>query len=96
MTINNSQGSLLPLVSEIERLFHQQMRDNIEDTTMYRENVQVYDQQHENAAGNVGAVVRSRAIRDHITPILDNLNPRIVAPEIHAPHSELKLSCSIY
>ncbi|KAK9028457.1 hypothetical protein V6N11_025617 [Hibiscus sabdariffa] len=27
--------------------------------------------------GNAGALARPRAIRDHLTPILDDLNPRI-------------------
>ncbi|KAK8975319.1 hypothetical protein V6N11_063282 [Hibiscus sabdariffa] len=41
--------------------------------------------------GNVGALARPRAIRDHLTLILDDLNPGIVAPEIQASHFELKL-----
>ncbi|KAL4369677.1 hypothetical protein GQ457_05G022930 [Hibiscus cannabinus] len=47
-------------------------------------------QQHQPVGGNVGALARPRAIRDHLTPILDDLNPGIVAPEIQAAHFELK------
>ncbi|KAK9006472.1 hypothetical protein V6N11_035509 [Hibiscus sabdariffa] len=36
------------------------------------------------------AAVRPRAIRDHLTPLLDDLNPGIVAPEIQAAHFEFK------
>ncbi|KAL4323802.1 hypothetical protein GQ457_11G023210 [Hibiscus cannabinus] len=63
---------------------------------MYQENQNQNAGQH--AAGqnnqpadeNAGAFERPRAIRDHLTPILDDLNPRIVAPEIQAAHFELK------
>ncbi|KAL4283571.1 hypothetical protein GQ457_16G020160 [Hibiscus cannabinus] len=40
--------------------------------------------------GNVGAFERPRAIHDHLRPILDDLNPGIVAPKIQAAHFELK------
>ncbi|KAK8713308.1 hypothetical protein V6N13_148529 [Hibiscus sabdariffa] len=40
--------------------------------------------------GNAGALARPRAIRDHLTPILDDLNPGMVAPEIQAAYFELK------
>ncbi|KAL4361268.1 hypothetical protein GQ457_04G015730 [Hibiscus cannabinus] len=46
-----------------------------------------YDQP---TGGNAGALVRPRAIRDHLTPLLDNLNPGIVAPEIQVAHFNLK------
>ncbi|KAK8515209.1 hypothetical protein V6N12_019257 [Hibiscus sabdariffa] len=39
---------------------------------------------------NAGAFEQPRAIRNHLTPILDDLNPGIVAPEIQAVHFELK------
>ncbi|KAK8698069.1 hypothetical protein V6N13_114200 [Hibiscus sabdariffa] len=42
------------------------------------------------AGGNAGALARLRAIRDHLTPLLDDLNPGIVALEIQAAHFELK------
>ncbi|KAK8681659.1 hypothetical protein V6N13_054061 [Hibiscus sabdariffa] len=58
---------------------------------MYRGDEPVDGQQHQPDGGNVGAVARPRAIRDHLTPILDDLNPGIVAPEIQAAHFELKL-----
>ncbi|KAL4318745.1 hypothetical protein GQ457_18G005620 [Hibiscus cannabinus] len=57
---------------------------------MYYGNEQVEDQQDQNAAGNVGVVVRPMAICDHLTPILDDLNPGIMAPEIQETHFELK------
>ncbi|KAK8684709.1 hypothetical protein V6N13_040725 [Hibiscus sabdariffa] len=55
----------------------------------------VGDQDNHNAEanGNVGNgenAPRPRAIRDHLNPILDDLNPGIVAPEIQAAHFELK------
>ena len=49
---------------------------------------------NENANGNAGANpggnVRPRAITDHLAPILDDLNPGIVAPNIEVAHFELK------
>ncbi|KAK8576727.1 hypothetical protein V6N13_015160 [Hibiscus sabdariffa] len=49
------------------------------------------DGQHDQPiGGNAGALARPRAIRDHLTPLLDDLNPSIVAPEIQATHFELK------
>ncbi|KAK8572785.1 hypothetical protein V6N13_048356 [Hibiscus sabdariffa] len=53
---------------------------------MHRGNEPVDGEENRNAA----AVVRPRAIRDHLTPILDDLNPGIVAPEIQAVYFELK------
>ncbi|KAL4385334.1 hypothetical protein GQ457_15G017560 [Hibiscus cannabinus] len=63
---------------------------------MYQENHNQNAGQH--AAGqnnqpadeNARAFERPRAIHDHLTPILDDLNPGIVAPEIQAAHFELK------
>ncbi|KAK9035375.1 hypothetical protein V6N11_077417 [Hibiscus sabdariffa] len=40
--------------------------------------------------GNTGALARPSAIRDHLTPILDDLNPGIIALEIQAAYFELK------
>ncbi|KAK8619739.1 hypothetical protein V6N13_136019 [Hibiscus sabdariffa] len=57
---------------------------------MYRGNEPVDNQQDQNAGGNAGAIARPRAIRDHLTPLLDDLNPGIVASEIQAAHFELK------
>ncbi|KAK8584422.1 hypothetical protein V6N12_068666 [Hibiscus sabdariffa] len=82
MTRNNPQGPLLPLVSEIDRLFHQRKREHRADSTMYRGDEPVDGQNDQPAGGNAGALVRPRAIRDHLTPVLDDLNPGIVAPEI--------------
>ena len=47
-------------------------------------------QQFAEANGNVRHGPRPRAIRDHLNPILQDLNPGIVAPEIQAAHFELK------
>ena len=49
-------------------------------------------QQHQfiEANGNVEIGPRPRAIRDHLNPILDDLNPGIMAPKIQAAHFELK------
>ncbi|KAL4342209.1 hypothetical protein GQ457_08G027330 [Hibiscus cannabinus] len=55
-----------------------------------KEDEPVDGQQHQPDGGNAGALARPRAIRDHLTPILDDLNPGIVAPEIQAAHFELK------
>ncbi|KAK8624396.1 hypothetical protein V6N13_065741 [Hibiscus sabdariffa] len=90
MTRDNLQGPILPLVSEIDRLFHQRRRETRANMTMYRGNEPVDNQQDQNAGGNAGAIARPRAIRDHLTPLLDDLNPGIVAPEIQAAYFELK------
>ncbi|KAE8655271.1 Mitogen-activated protein kinase 14 [Hibiscus syriacus] len=42
------------------------------------------------AIDNAEPTGRPRFIRDHLNPMLDDLNPGIVAPEIHAAHFELK------
>ncbi|KAL4346408.1 hypothetical protein GQ457_17G006390 [Hibiscus cannabinus] len=57
---------------------------------MYQGDEPVDGQHHQPVGGNARAVARPRAIRDHLTPILDDLNPGIVAPEIQAAHFELK------
>ncbi|KAL4352625.1 hypothetical protein GQ457_06G013850 [Hibiscus cannabinus] len=57
---------------------------------MYGGNELVDGELNQNAAGNAGAIERMRAIRDHLTLILDDLNYGIVAPEIQATHFELK------
>ncbi|KAK8578731.1 hypothetical protein V6N12_069075 [Hibiscus sabdariffa] len=46
---------------------------------------------NQNAAVDQGVAARPRAIRDHLAPMLDDLSPGIVAPEIQAAHFELKL-----
>ncbi|KAL4367757.1 hypothetical protein GQ457_05G018510 [Hibiscus cannabinus] len=43
-----------------------------------------------NAAANDGFAARPRPIRDYLVPILDYLNPAILAPKIQAAHFELK------
>ncbi|KAL4376089.1 hypothetical protein GQ457_02G027930 [Hibiscus cannabinus] len=90
MTRNNPEGPILPLVSEIDRLFHQRRREHRANTTMHQGDEPVDGQQHQPVGGNAGALARPRAIRDHLTPILDDLNLGIVAPEIQAAHFELK------
>ncbi|KAL4352720.1 hypothetical protein GQ457_06G014950 [Hibiscus cannabinus] len=57
---------------------------------MHQGDEPVDGEQHPPVGGNAGALARLRAIRDHLTPILDDLNPGIVAPEIQAAHFELK------
>ncbi|KAL4378750.1 hypothetical protein GQ457_02G023750 [Hibiscus cannabinus] len=57
---------------------------------MHQRDEPVDGQQHQPDGGNAGALARPRAICDHLTPILDDLNPGIVAPEIQAAHFELK------
>ncbi|KAK8562494.1 hypothetical protein V6N12_010572 [Hibiscus sabdariffa] len=57
---------------------------------MYRGDEPVDGQNDQPDGGNAGALARPRAIRDHLTPVLDDLNPGIVAPEIQAAHFELK------
>ncbi|KAK8625777.1 hypothetical protein V6N13_056937 [Hibiscus sabdariffa] len=90
MTRHNPQGPILPLVSEIDRLFHQRRREHRANTTMDQGNEPVDGQHHQPVGGNAGALARPRAICDHLTPILDDLNPRIVTSEIQATHFELK------
>ncbi|KAL4367015.1 hypothetical protein GQ457_05G018460 [Hibiscus cannabinus] len=53
---------------------------------MHRGDEPINGEENQNAA----TIARPRAIRDHLTPILDYLNPGIVAPEIQAAHFELK------
>ncbi|KAK8523029.1 hypothetical protein V6N13_076254 [Hibiscus sabdariffa] len=53
---------------------------------MHRDEEPVDGEENQNAA----AIARPRAIHDHLTPILDDLNPGIVAPEIQAAYFELK------
>ncbi|KAK8702407.1 hypothetical protein V6N13_020762 [Hibiscus sabdariffa] len=91
MPRDNSQETLLPFVSEIERLFHQKRRRNKANRTIYSANEPVGGEQNQNAAVDQGVAARPRAIRDHLAPMLDDLNPGIVAPEIQAAHFELKL-----
>ncbi|KAK9043542.1 hypothetical protein V6N11_071878 [Hibiscus sabdariffa] len=90
MTRGNSQEPLYPLVSEIERLFHQRRRENQTQRAMNRGNQHADGQNDQPVDGNAGALARPRAIHDHLTPILDDLNPGIVAPEIQAAQFELK------
>ncbi|KAL4291798.1 hypothetical protein GQ457_14G017380 [Hibiscus cannabinus] len=90
MTRDNLQRPILPLVLEIERLFHQRKWKNRTNRDMYRGNNLVDDEQNQNAPAIPAANARPRAIRDHLTPILDDINPGIVAPEIQAAHFELK------
>ncbi|KAK9011682.1 hypothetical protein V6N11_044527 [Hibiscus sabdariffa] len=90
MTRHNPQGPILPLLSEIDRLFHQRRREHRANTTMNQGNEPVDGPHDQPVGGNAGALATSRAIRDHLTPLLDDLNPGIVAPEIQAAHFELK------
>ncbi|KAL4368813.1 hypothetical protein GQ457_05G020560 [Hibiscus cannabinus] len=57
---------------------------------MNRGNIRADGQHDHPVDGNVGALARPRDIRDHLTPILDDLNSGIVAPEIQAAYFELK------
>ncbi|KAK8562060.1 hypothetical protein V6N12_049113 [Hibiscus sabdariffa] len=90
MTRDNPQGPVLPLVSKIEILFHQRNQENRTNRDMYRGNDPVDDEQNQNALEILVANARLRDIRDHLTPILDDLNPGIVAPKIQTAHFELK------
>ncbi|KAK8697859.1 hypothetical protein V6N13_113994 [Hibiscus sabdariffa] len=86
----NSQEPLYSIVSEIERLFHQRRRENRLQRARNRGNQNADGQNDQPVDENAGAYERPRAIRYHLTPILDDLNPGIVAPEIQAAHFELK------
>ncbi|KAL4383071.1 hypothetical protein GQ457_15G019570 [Hibiscus cannabinus] len=90
MTRNNPQGPISPLVSEIDRLFHQRRREHRANKTMHQGDEPVDGQHDHPVGGNARALARPRAICDHLTPLLDNLNPGIVALEIQAAHFELK------
>ncbi|KAE8704392.1 hypothetical protein F3Y22_tig00110457pilonHSYRG00080 [Hibiscus syriacus] len=60
---------------------------------MYQIGNQGIDQKEDHNAKvipNVGLVTRPRAILDHFNPILDDLNPVIVALKIQATHFDLK------
>ncbi|KAL4279254.1 hypothetical protein GQ457_03G019280 [Hibiscus cannabinus] len=63
MTRNNPQGPILPLVSEIDRLFHQRRREYRANTTMHQGDEPVDGQQHQPDGRNAGALARPRAIR---------------------------------
>ncbi|KAL4355276.1 hypothetical protein GQ457_06G011480 [Hibiscus cannabinus] len=80
MTRDKPRGPLLPLVLEIERLFHQRRSEKKTQRATHRGEEPVDGEENRNAA----ALARPRAIRDHLTPILDDLNLGIVAPEIQA------------
>ncbi|KAK8694694.1 hypothetical protein V6N13_072241 [Hibiscus sabdariffa] len=90
MPRGNSQESIYSIVPEIERLFHQRMRENQLQRALNQGNKNAGGQNDQPIDENAGAFERPRAIRDHLTPILDDLNPGIVAPEIQAAHFELK------
>ncbi|KAK8713279.1 hypothetical protein V6N13_148500 [Hibiscus sabdariffa] len=90
MPRGNSQEPLYSIVPEIERLFHQRRRENQLQRAMNQGNQNAGGQNDQPVDENAGAFERPRAIRDHLTPILDDLNPGIVAPEIQAAHFELK------
>ncbi|KAL4352261.1 hypothetical protein GQ457_06G011060 [Hibiscus cannabinus] len=64
--------------------------DNRTNRDMYRGKDPVDDEQNQNAPTILAANARVRAIRDHLTPILDYLNPGIIAPKIQAAYFELK------
>ncbi|KAL4367017.1 hypothetical protein GQ457_05G028470 [Hibiscus cannabinus] len=57
---------------------------------MYGVQNPVNDPASGNAAANDGFAARPRPIRDYLAPILDDLNPAILAPKIQAAHFELK------
>ena len=95
MTRRNPRGPLLPSEPEIERYFRRRRRAQRIYNIMYGVGHQEMEhegqqQQFAEANGNVGHGPRPRAIRDHLNPSLDDLNPGIVAPEIQAAHFELK------
>ncbi|KAK9042914.1 hypothetical protein V6N11_071267 [Hibiscus sabdariffa] len=90
MSRGNSQEPLYSIVSEIERLFHQRRRENRLQRAMNQGNQNAGGQNDQHVDENAGAFERPRAIRDHLTPILDDLNRGLVAPKIQAAHFELK------
>ncbi|KAK8637189.1 hypothetical protein V6N13_064614 [Hibiscus sabdariffa] len=105
MTRGNPNGPLLPSEPEVERFFRQRRRTQRAQNNMYALGHQGVDQaggqdipyveanRNGNINGNVeanGNAARPRAIRDHFNPILEDLNPGIVAPEIQAGNFELK------
>ncbi|KAL4279446.1 hypothetical protein GQ457_03G020920 [Hibiscus cannabinus] len=61
---------------------------------MHNGNQQVDDPHDLNAIAIPAVVIKPRAIRDHLTQILDDLNTGIVGLEIQAAHFELKLIMS--
>ncbi|KAL4360519.1 hypothetical protein GQ457_04G019400 [Hibiscus cannabinus] len=56
---------------------------------MFRVQNPVEDPGSRNAEANDGFAARPRTIRDYLAPILDDLNPAILAPEFQAAHLEL-------
>ncbi|KAK8705037.1 hypothetical protein V6N13_048648 [Hibiscus sabdariffa] len=103
MTRGNPNGPLLPSEPEVEQFFRQRRRTQRAQNIMYALGYQGVDQvggqyipyveANGNGNGNAeanGNAARPRAIRDHLNPILEDLNPGIVAPEIQVGNFELK------
>ncbi|KAE8712804.1 hypothetical protein F3Y22_tig00110223pilonHSYRG00028 [Hibiscus syriacus] len=91
MTRSNPEELLESIDPEIERLFRQRRR--AQRVSMYQienQGIGHEDDQNAEANPNAGNASRPHAIRDHLNPILDDLNPGIVALEIQAAHFELK------
>ncbi|KAK9008902.1 hypothetical protein V6N11_080379 [Hibiscus sabdariffa] len=62
MTRHNPQGPILPLVSEIDQLFHQRRREHRANTTIHQGDEPVDGQHHQPVGGKAGALARPRAI----------------------------------
>ena len=87
MSRRSTDGPLYPIVPEIERLFRQRRRTQLRAMDLPPMQNPVVP----NARANQHAAThRPRVIRNHLNPILDDLNPSIVSPEIKATHFELK------
>ncbi|KAE8684537.1 DNA-directed RNA polymerase V subunit 5C-like [Hibiscus syriacus] len=91
MTRSNTEEPLEPIDPEIERFFRQRRR--AQRVNMYQlRNQGIGHEGDQNAEANLNAgnTARPRSIRDHLNPILEDLNPRIMAPDIQVTHFELK------
>ncbi|KAE8726680.1 hypothetical protein F3Y22_tig00006570pilonHSYRG00206 [Hibiscus syriacus] len=91
MTRNNPEEPLEPIDPEIERIFRQ--RRHAQRVNMYQlgnQGIGHEEDQNSGANLNIGNTARPRAICDHLNPILEDLNPGIMAPDIQATHFELK------
>ena len=82
------EPELLPFDPEIDRTFRRRRREQL-GLAGFGE---MAAQEGVNAGGQAVAIAddRNRAIRDYAVPILHELNPSIVRPEIQALHFELK------
>ncbi|XP_039050124.1 uncharacterized protein LOC120191220 isoform X2 [Hibiscus syriacus] len=90
MAIGHSDESLILIEPEIERVFRQRRRAQENMYYIANQGIGQEGDQNVETTPNVGHAARPRVIRDHLNPILDDLNLGIVTLEIRVSHFELK------